>query len=71
MLNVLVSKGVDRVRPGVSALLTMVIDHGFDIPEDLAVSPVSFFSRLRKRIDAAIRIFENTMRLGVEDEWDG
>lgn len=60
-----------RVRPGISALLTVVIDHGFDISEDLTVAPVRFLSCLRKRIDATIGVLKDTMRLGVENEWYG
>lgn len=71
LLNVTRSSRSNRVRPGLSALLTVVIDHGFDIPKDLTVSPVGFLSCLRKRIDTSVRIFKNTMGLRVEDEWDG
>jgi hypothetical protein len=49
-------------------LLTVVVNHDFNITEDLAVSPVGFFAGLRQT--AQILSVKGPMGLRVQHEWD-
>jgi hypothetical protein len=50
-------------------LLTVVVDHDFNITENLAVPPVGFFPSLSQA--AQVLSVEGSMRLGVQHKRDG
>jgi hypothetical protein len=56
------------LSPGDSLGLTVVVNHDFDIAEDLAVPPVSLFASLDLHITGASFSLEHARRLRVQHE---